>query len=84
MKFTMICRDPSYFRPLWGRVNVLPFKGFGTRTCLLAGFSWHMPDQLELTIEHDPEGFKGDKYLAQSFHMLDSAEQKKPGRPKGT
>lgn len=83
MKFSMVCRDPSYLHPILKRVNVLPFKEFGTRTCLLAGFSWDMPDKLELRIEHKPEGWD-DKYQAQSFRVIDSAERKKVGRPKGT
>ncbi len=80
MKFTLKCKDPACLSHILGRVNVLNFQEFGSGTCLLSGYSWSMPDKVELTIDHKPGGY-GGRYQLQSFHVIDGAQRRGPGRP---
>lgn len=83
MKFTMKCPNPFVLQPLLNRINVVPFQEFGSGTCRLTGFAFSQPDNLELTIDHKPEGY-GKRYPAVSFKFMEQAERRKPGRPKRT
>lgn len=80
MKYTLKCKDSACISHVCGRVNLLPFQEFAAGTCLLAGFSWAMPDSLELTIDHNANGYD-EKHPKQSFHVLNGAVRKKVGRP---
>lgn len=76
----MKCEDPAGISHVLGRVNILPFQEFAAGTCLLKAMAWTMPDWMELTIEHDANGYD-QKHPKQSFHVLDGAVRKKAGRP---